>query len=88
MNESFEFALSGFGAAGFGLVWGWWCSMRFSLARRHLRNWLAGLFFTAALVGLAGWMIGWSFSLILLICAAGSAFFHYLWLQYLHKHYS
>lgn len=88
MNEPFDFTFSGFGAAGIGLVWGWWCSMRFSIAKRHLHNWLAALFFTAALVCLAGWMTHWSSGLILLLCASGSAFFHYLWLQYLRKHYT
>lgn len=86
MNTPFE--LMHVGAAGIGLVWGWWCVLRFRNAV-HIRfsGWIA-LLFTAASGAAIGWMSDKPSGWIFLACAGISAFFHYWWLHYLRKRYT
>jgi len=88
MNEPLITILPYLGAAGIGFVWGWWCSMRFSLAKNKMLNGLAITVSTLAIIGLSRLHKDWLSGLILLACMAGAAFFYYLWLQYLRKHAS
>lgn len=88
MNEPLISILPYLGAAGIGFVWGWWCSMRFSLAKNKMLNGLAITVSTLAIIGLSRLHKDWLCGLILLACMAGSALFYYLWLQYLRKHAS
>jgi len=89
MIEPFDFFWYNLGTAGIGLVWGWWCMMRFKLARPNLLTWWSVLFFTAMMAALISWPVLRFFpGMFFLLCTGGSAFVHYLWLQYLRKHYS
>lgn len=89
MNDSFEFAITGCGTAGIGLVLGWWCGLRFGLASRQLLNWTAGLLVTALFAALAWWMTArWTSGLILSISALVSLVFYFMWQQYLRKQLS
>jgi len=87
MNEAPIFTFSYLGATGIGLVWGWWCFMRFSASKGKLLNRLIILVYTMGVIGMTYWQVGGLASLILLLAACGAAFFHYMWRQYLQKKY-
>jgi hypothetical protein len=85
MNEPLITILPYLGAAGIGFVWGWWCSMRFSLAKKKIRNGLAITVSTLVIIGLSRLHSDWLSGLIFLACMCWTAFLYYLWLQYLRK---
>ena len=76
-----------FGSTGIGLVWGWWCVMRFRESRRDNLNWISVLAMTGSLSALSLWQAGLVYSLFLLLAAVCSALLAHLWLKNLETQY-
>ena len=75
------------GSIGIGLVWGWWCVMRFWESRKAYLNWISVLAVTAGLSALSLWQAGLAYSLALLLAVVLSALLAHLWLKNLEKQY-